>query len=158
MFLNKEIKHRIKGTILVPFCKDCSSQDIRYVCNKCGSHNITTDWTDKRSQRQEVEEYEVSIYKCDLCGKEFDGLKVDNYISYADGGFEPCNYNNFTDAENIHFTNYQLPQDLCSDCKDKLGTYLTLKLIAFTSTENVNKLITEFINAKKGVDTIDRDN
>lgn len=150
MFLRKELKQDIKGTILVPFCKDCDSQDIEIIrtCKQCGSHNITEDWTDKRSQRVEVKEHEVSIYKCDICGKEFDGLNNDCYMSYAEGDFEKSNYSNFYDSENVDYINYQLSKDLCPECKSKSHTRLTLKLVDFLRPENINKIIEEWYKEK----------
>ena len=136
MFLRNEIKQKQVGELLVPFCKDCNSQDIEtiQICKKCGSHNITSDWTDKRSTRPEFKEYELHIYKCDKCGKEFDMLSSDKFIHF-DGEFYPFKGNEEEYPEEVK--NYTLDLDLCINCKEKLVSILNKKLNKFISKENV---------------------
>ena len=161
MYLREEIIKRKNGpAILVHYCRDCESTEVETVqtCKKCGSHNIASPFSHKLDDymngvgmKIEYKEIKTKIYKCDLCGKEFDGLKTDNYLSYADGSFNGCNYKEFSDAEETNYNNYQLPVDLCEDCKKKLKTYLAVKLIDFTRDANIQKLIKEYLDKKKGI-------
>lgn len=132
MFLKKEIKKYSTGIQLVPFCEDCESQDIETIqtCRKCGSHNIKSDWFDERSQKPKYEEKEVYIYKCDRCGKEFDGFETSNVISYCDGEFVPYKVD---DAEQ----EVSLDKDLCRDCMEVVVSELHKELYNLISTEHI---------------------
>ncbi|WP_304393428.1 hypothetical protein [uncultured Clostridium sp.] len=145
MFLRKDIKQIQKGTLLVPFCKSCNSQNIEtiQVCKDCGSHNVTSDWTDKRSQRLEFAELEVSIYKCDKCGKEYESRIDDNTISY-DGEFNPYSCHD-DDYGNYGYTNYNLSVDLCKDCKQKIVDKLNAKISKITSDSYIRELTESFM-------------
>lgn len=155
MFLrNDTVKEPTGSKYIIPYCRDCNSYDVEIIhtCKSCGSNNIATplihnldDYQNNIGTKQEFKDVTRHIYQCDICGNEFDGLKVDGYMSYADGSFESSNYAGFADADTTDYTNYQLNKDLCLDCKKKLQTYLSLKLIGFTSSSNVNKLIDEYI-------------
>ena len=153
MFLRKEINNEPTGVkYVVPYCKDCHSQDIEIIktCKHCGSHNISTGYNIlsddvKYCTKEEYKEVTKYIYKCDNCGKEFDGSNIDNYLSYADGAFEQCNYNRFEDSDYIDYTNYQLNVDLCQECKKQLQTHLQVKLIDFVRPEHINELINEYL-------------
>lgn len=159
MFLRKEIVKVPTGPkTLIHYCRDCECIEIETIqtCKNCGGHNIANpfyhtleDYRNDVGVIQETEEVTRRIYKCDLCGKEFDGFKTDSYFSYADGSFETCNYNNFSDAENVDFINYRLEQDLCSECKSKIRTHLAVKLIDFTREKNINNIINEYIKSHK---------
>ena len=154
MFLKKElVKIPIEPKILVHYCRDCESTEVEtiQICKKCGSHNIASpfshtldDYKNGVGTKQKTKEVTKYFYKCDLCGKEFDGFNIDNYLSYGNGEFEGCNYNNFSDAEDVDFINYQLEKDLCSNCKSKVKAYLKLKLIDFTREENVKEIINQY--------------
>ena len=132
LFLKKEIKKYSTGIQLVPFCEDCESQDIETIqtCRKCGSHNIKSDWFDERSQKPKYEEKEVYIYKCDRCGKEFDGFETSNVISYCDGEFVPYKVD---DAEQ----EVSLDKDLCRDCMEVVVSELHKELYNLISTEHI---------------------
>lgn len=160
MFIRKEeVEIPIGTKILVPYCRECRSVEVETIktCKKCGSHNVATpfvhnyeDYREGIGVQQETKKETRHIYKCDICGKEFDGMKTDNYVSYADGEFERCNYKQFSDWETTEYTNYSLPKDLCEECKKKLATHLRVKLIDFTRERNINEIIKEYIEEKIG--------
>lgn len=152
MFVRKETKQVRNGTLVVPFCKDCNSQEIETIqtCKQCGSHNITSDWTDKRSQKIEYSGYETSIYKCDCCGKEYEGRKDDHIMSYVSGEFDPYKYSPDPDYPCIEdYTNYNLGVDLCKRCKQKFIDTLTAQLSFLTSESHIADLIDIFISKNK---------
>lgn len=132
MFLEKRLEKQKVGVRLVPFCIDCESQDIETIqtCKKCGSHNIKADWLDERSQKTEYEDVEVYIYKCDRCGKEFNGFNTSNIISYCDGEFVPYKVD---DAEQ----EVSLDKDLCRDCMEVVVSELHKELYNLISTEHI---------------------
>ena len=145
MFLRKEIKQIKTGTLLVPFCKDCGSQEIETIqtCKRCGSHNTTADWSDTRSQRPQFDEREYSIYKCDKCGKEYESKIDENIISY-DGEFNPfsCHEDEYGGYD---FTNYNIGYDLCDNCKEKVVNRLNAQLSRLISCSNVREIIEDFV-------------
>ena len=147
MYLRYELIKKQVGTRLVPFCKDCNSQEIETIqtCKKCGSHNITADWCDERSQKHEYKEEIIKLYKCDKCGKEFDGKKIDNFISYSSGEF--CNFHIPQEELDYDIDNkvYCLQKDLCAECKQKICDTLNSKLRQFTHNSTIQKQINNFI-------------
>ena len=159
MFLREDvIKVKDGPAHLVHYCRDCKSTDVETIqtCKKCGSHNIANPYShilDDYSDAGIIQNYKyktVKIYRCDLCGKEFDGLRVDNYLSYGDGEFNPCNSKNYIDAEYVtSFIDYQLQKDLCEDCKQTLKTFLNNRLLQFLSNDNIQDLINGYIEHKK---------
>lgn len=145
MFLRKDKKKIEKGTQLVPFCNSCNSQDIKTIqyCKKCGSHDIKSDWTDDRSSKKVYTEVETYVYKCDCCGKEFDGFKVDNIISYNDyGEFVPYKA---TDDYGDCGTHYDLNKDLCIECKHKITDKLNKEIGNISKREHVLEILEEVI-------------
>lgn len=166
MFLEERtIKEKEGPQILVSYCRNCKSTEVETIqtCKKCGSHNIANpfshtldDYSDGVGIKQNYKEKKVEIYKCDLCGKEFDGLKIDNYVSYIEGCFESSNYKNFQNDEyNQHWDdtddvqNYQLPMDLCKDCKEKVKQYLNRELLNFIHPYNIKETISKYLIGEK---------
>lgn len=144
MFIEKRIK-KIKGNVqVVPFCQDCDSQDIETVrtCKKCGSYNITVDWMDERSAKQLYNEKEVYVYKCDRCGKEFEGQEVLNTISYCDGEFKPYK-SEFN--EGFKCINYHIGRDLCEDCKQIVTDILNTELLHTLQEDHIETIIKAFV-------------
>lgn len=158
MFLRKETVDQPTGVkYCVPYCQDCHSQEIETIqtCKKCGSHHIKSgfDLLDDNEYGIKVETKKVTkhIYKCDVCGKEFDGDKISDYISYFDGEFNNDRYESYYDYESSvdsDAINYQLDKDLCGDCKSRLVTMLSTKLFNFTRNENISNLIDEYYKDK----------
>lgn len=146
MFIERKTKTFETGTRLVPFCKECNSQNIETIqtCKDCGSHQITSDWTDIRSQRVEMEKREVLIYKCDKCGKEFEfcnRYNNSNIISYGDGEFCPFERSNDDDYYvGSDLVNYNLGIDLCNECKEEFVNKLNARLSKLVSESNINNL------------------
>lgn len=162
MFLREDVVKVKDGPAhLVHYCRDCNSTEVETIqtCKKCGSHNIANPYSHTMEDYNEVgiiqnyKDKKVKIYRCDLCGKEFDGLKVDNYLSYGDGEFNPCNSKNYTDSDYFeygdNFIDYQLQKDLCIDCKNKLKLFLDNKLAQFTSNDNIQELVESYIEYNK---------
>ena len=166
MFLEERTVKQPTGVQrLVAYCRDCKGTEVETIqtCTKCGSHNIANpfvhtldDYNDGIGVVRDYEEKKVKIYKCDLCGKEFDGLKVDNYISYIEGSFENSNSNNFMDEEfpdvwdnSDDVQNYQLPMDLCRDCKEKVKQHLNRELLNFIHPNNIKEQINQYLNKEK---------
>ena len=160
MFLRDDIKKVKTDTKLVPYCRDCKSKRIKTIqfCLDCVSYNIANPmdiykyddtYEEEFGKIDNFKEEKAKIYKCDLCGNEFDGLEIDNYISYADGMFSNCNYKNFSDYDSVNYINYKLPIDLCFKCKNKMTTRLMNKFIDFTRENNIQNLIKEFIEKDK---------
>ena len=139
MYLGKSIE-KVAGSVqLVPFCSDCNSQDIETIqtCKCCGSHNITTDWFDDRSQKQTYEDCNVYKYKCDGCGKEFSvKLKSNisrqntNKISFVDGEFIPYS------CEDSSFE-YIVPGDYCNNCLETLVRKLNFEVSRLTTSSHI---------------------
>ena len=150
MYLRDEVVNVKVGTRLVPFCKDCNSQEIETIqtCKKCGSHNITANWNDERSQRIEYKQEVRKIYKCDKCGKEFDGMKIDNFISYDCGEF--CNYHISEDELEYDTDNkvYCLQKDLCAECKQHICDSLNIQLRQLTHSDNILSTLNNFIEGE----------
>lgn len=145
MFLRKDIKKVKTGNQIVPFCNDCNSQDIEtiQVCRKCGSHNTKVDWTDDRSAKSIYEDKEIHVYRCDRCGKEFDGFKTDNFITYTDcGEFVPYKPEYDYGASG---TNYSLDIDLCKECKKLIVDRLNKELDEVAKREHVMEIVEEVI-------------
>lgn len=149
MFIERKIKSFATGTKIVPFCKECNSQNIETIqtCKNCGSHNITADWYDERSQRLEFAEVEVSIYKCDKCGKEYESKIDDNIISY-DGEFNPFGCSQSDEYCINDYMNYNLCVDLCKECKQKIVNMLNAKISRITSDSYVRELTKLFMEGK----------
>lgn len=146
MFLRKDIKKVKVGTVLVPFCKDCDSNEVETIqtCKRCGSHNITADWQDDRSTKIEYAEKETYVYKCDCCGKEFNGFVVDNIISYNDWGeFVPYKSTDDYGDTGIH---YNLDKDLCNECKQVIVDKLNKELDSISKKEHVMEILEEVIS------------
>lgn len=74
---------------------------------------------DERSAKQLYNEKEVYVYKCDCCGKQFDGFKVDNIISLNYGEFVP--YKSLDDYGNDCGIHFELDEDLCEDCQHRFS-------------------------------------
>ena len=145
MFLRKNTKKIKTGTQVVPFCNVCNSQNIEtiQVCKECGSHNIKVDWMDDRSAKSVYAEKETYVYKCDCCGKEFDGFVIDNIISYNNcGEFVP--YKSSDDYGNCG-THYDLNKDLCNDCKQKIVDKLNKELDNVAKREHVLEILEELL-------------
>lgn len=155
MFLRKDIVKVKTGNIVVPFCKDCNSQEIEtiQICKKCGSHNITADWMDDRSIKQEYAEKEVHIYKCDCCGKEFDGFKTDKFISYSEGEFICGKYDYNEDYDYEYPENWNLEDDLCNNCKQKLVDELNYEVSKIINIKHIDETYKRIL---KGDDYIER--
>lgn len=146
MFLRKEVKKVKTGTTqVVPFCKDCDSQNIETIqtCKDCGSHDITSDWMDERSVKHVYEDKTFYVYKCDNCGKEFDGLEIDRFITFLDGVFEPFKYED-EDCENKL---YLLDMDLCLDCKKKIAMKLNKEINNILQTKHVKDTVNKVIKS-----------
>ena len=146
MFLRKEIKEFNTGHIyLVPFCKDCDSQDIETIriCKKCGSHNVETpsiyENDDKRGHKKATEEREVYIYKCDKCGKEFNGKEVQSDITYDCGEFLVGKHEDIYCNSQI----YTFKEDLCYDCLKKITIKLNKELDDINTMEHITKILKE---------------
>lgn len=144
MFLRKEIKTiKTNSYKRVPFCKDCNSNDVEVIqtCKKCGSHNIGYPSfidlcsKDNRGMIPIYEDKELYIYKCDKCGKEFDGLNEPNIISY--GYDEFVLYKMDDDDCKI----YTLSKDLCNDCKKLLVNKLNRQLEEIIDKDNVLNIL-----------------
>lgn len=152
MFLRKETRIRETGSFtMIPYCKDCDSEDIEIIktCRKCGSKNIGHPTfndlisDDKRGMKPNTMEYDVNIYSCDKCGKEFDGLREPNVISYSDyGEFFAGMSGDYGD--NLLF---QLDEDLCKECTNILINDLNKQLEDIATRENIkntmNRLFTK---------------
>lgn len=143
MFLRKEVKRVKTGSYKqVSFCKDCDSDEIETIqtCKKCGSHNIghpsfySMIDNDTRGLKPIYEDKEFYVYKCDNCGKEFDGLQVPNIISFSYDEFVPYKVETEDQYESEIYT---LPKDLCDDCKKLLVSKLNKQLEEITNKDNV---------------------
>jgi hypothetical protein len=144
MFVKKIKKSFETGTTyVVDFCKDCGSQDIKveYSCNKCHSHNIghptypIAQDDDPRMLKKETVEKDVYVYKCDICGKEFEfvGENHPNTIHYDCDGFDIGYYE---DAEK----NYTLPNmDICKDCIQNVVNKLNYQVNKILDKDFVNE-------------------
>lgn len=151
MFLRKDIKKVKTGTVLVPFCKDCDSNEVETIqtCKKCGSHNITVDWQDDRSTKIEYAEKETYVYKCDCCGKEFDGFVIDDIISYNDyGEFVP--YKSSFDDYGGNGIHYNLNKDLCNKCKQIIVDKLNKEIECISKEEHVIETLDNILKTKGG--------
>lgn len=143
MFTGNKIKRFEKGIVqAVPFCKNCNSQNIEIVktCKDCGSHNISMDIFDDRARKVEYIKKEIPVYKCDKCGKEFDGLETGNIITYIDGIFKPFK------CEDESSLMYTLQYDLCEDCKKELVYELNKIISRITFTDNIQKEIEKYLH------------
>lgn len=137
MFLRKENK-KVKMPFVraVPFCENCSSQNIETIqtCKDCGSHNISHDLFDSRSNKQEYETKEINIHICDICGKEFEQKQSNQCISYVYGEFCKGEYD---DPDKV----YHISEDLCDECLDIKIQKLNNEIIKITEDSNVFKII-----------------
>ena len=149
MFLeNRTVKYDTHRIQIVPFCKDCSSQEIETIqtCKKCGSHNIeqgSVYGDDPRGQKKIIEEKEEPFYKCDYCGKVFNGFKTPKTISFVDGSFEIGSYSNETD----HILSVE--KDICMDCLEKVQRKLTLKLLSLLNEYSFKDIVEETLSEKE---------
>lgn len=157
MYLRKETVKEPTGTqILVPYCRECNSIEVKTIqtCTTCGSHNIASPFSHKMGEdynnvgiRQEFREVTKFIYKCDKCGKEFDGRESDKYISYHEGDFETFKLSSdeYDYGDNMI---YHLDEDLCKECKEKIVNKLRLKLADLINQSTVKKQVKQFIEEK----------
>ena len=149
MFLRKDIKKVETGKVLVPFCKNCNSQNIKTIriCKDCGSHNVTSDWMDERSTKTEYAEKEIYVFKCDCCNKEFNGFTIDKFISYNEcGEFVP--FRATDDHGNDVGTSFDLEMDLCEECKLVIVDKLNRELDNISRKEHVSSILEEVITNK----------
>lgn len=148
MFLGKrKVEYDTHRIQLVPFCKDCDSQEIETIqtCKKCGSHNIGHGGIledDPRGEKRIIEEKEEPFYKCDYCGKEFNGFKTPNAISYVEGDFEIGSFPNETEYI------YTFQKDICSDCLKKVKDKMQKDLTSLLNVYNLEKVADELLNNK----------
>lgn len=149
MFLRKECKKvKTHNYNIVPYCEDCSSYNIKVVrtCEDCGSHNIKFPdnmmdmLDDNRGFIPIYENREIYIYKCDICGKEFESKDTTNVISYDDGYF--CKGPTY-DGKQISLLN-----DLCCDCLQKVLESLNTEIDKLTDTKHITKVIKNLKNSK----------
>lgn len=139
MYLRREIK-KFKEPYkkAVSFCKNCDSQNIEIIktCMDCGSHDISSDYLDKRAEKQEYVDKDVFIFSCDCCDKEF--YKLDKskskYISYLYGEFVPF----YSDEAEKY---YELTDDLCEDCLKLVVDKLNKQLDDIALEDNIYNTI-----------------
>lgn len=161
MFVKKIKKSFETGTTyVVDFCKDCGSQDIKveYSCNKCHSHNIghpiypISQEDDPRMLKKETVEKDVYVYKCDICGKEFEfvGENHPNTIHYDCDGFDIGYYE---DAEK----NYTLSDtDICKDCMKNIVNELNFQIDKILSKAFISEQLESYKRElKKDIITLD---
>lgn len=146
MFLRKEKRKYKSGNYrMIPFCRDCDSIEVETVqtCKHCGSHNIGYPSfddmisEDKRGMLEIEKEKDVYIYKCDICGNEFDGIKIPSMVSYEDGEFMVGKFNN----EYGTVTEYGLDKDLCNECLTKLTSKLNSEIDNIVNKEHVIQVL-----------------
>lgn len=162
MYLGKDKKLVETGTTLVvPFCTDCGSQEIKavYTCKNCKSHNIKfpniIDNDDERGLKKETKEIDVYKYKCDICGKEYEWTtknETPNNIY--------CDNNTFGVGEiysdyNDNF-NYKFKEDICPNCLDKITNILNKELDSIFDSKHIEAIKNEFklSDANNDIDTI----
>lgn len=146
MFIGKKKKLiETNNKIIVPFCKDCGSQQIKvtYTCEDCKSHNIKIpsiidDIDDERAYRKETKEIEVYMYKCDMCGKNYEYNKElkPNTISFFDNCFH-LGY--ITSDYNDNFT-YTFKEDICEECLNKIINKLNDDINKIFKDNYINKI------------------
>ena len=149
MYLGKEKMKYQDGIQYVFFCEDCGSQDIEIVktCKQCGSHNvkkpsynILSENNDKRGIKTIYKEKEVPMYQCDSCGAKFSGIEDDNIITFDDGEFCAGSH---CDEYYSYGTEFTLPMDLCSDCRNKLISKLNNDINNITKQEYIENTLKE---------------
>ena len=147
MFLRKEEKKVYdRAYRLVSYCKDCDSKNIEiiHICKDCGSknikipsYNILENDNDEKAKVRDYTIKEFYIYKCDKCGKEFNGLtECNKFISEVYGEFIP-----YKDEEYGGDNIYEVKEDLCNDCLQKICDRLNKELEGICSKEHVNHVI-----------------
>ena len=148
MFLEKRtVKHDTKRIQIVSFCNDCSSQEIETIqtCKKCGSHNIehgSAYGDDPRGYKKIIVERQEPFYKCDYCGKEFNGFDTPKSISFVDGTFE---IGSFPSETNFIFT---VEKDICKDCLEKVRQKLEKDLLGMLNKDSFDDVVEETLVEK----------
>lgn len=151
MYLRDEQIKKQVGSKLVPYCTECEGVEIETIqtCKHCGSHNIKFPNIFKNDKNlgivPEYEIYTAKIYKCDKCGNEFDGKKVDRYLSWCDGEFESYKVSEEQMEYDGDSILYYLDYDLCENCKKKIVNKLRLKLIDFINPGTVNNHVKKYV-------------
>lgn len=147
MFLRKETRVRETGSYtMIPYCKDCSSEDVEIIktCRKCGSQNIGHPTfndlmsDDRRGMKPNTMEYEVSVYKCDNCGNEFDGLRTPNTISFSEYGEFFAGVGEEDVCKIFH-----LEHDYCRDCTNNIIDKLNWQINQLATQENIEETISK---------------
>lgn len=141
----KKVKYK-SGVQIVPFCRDCNSQEIETIqtCKKCGSHNIGTPNlldNDIRGEKQLYKDGEEPFYKCDYCGKEFSGFQTPNKLIISEGLFM-VGYN--YELSNYDYV-YTLDKDLCEGCLNKIKNKLNNKYRQLFNSEYVKNTVNELL-------------
>ena len=147
---DEQIKKQV-GSKLVPYCADCECVEVETIqtCKHCGSHNIKFPNINDDNMNlgivPEYHTYTAKIYKCDKCGDEFDGKKIDKYISWCDGEFESFKVS----EEQMEFDGdsllYYLDYDLCAKCKQEIVNKLRLKLLDFINPGTIKKQVKGYV-------------
>lgn len=143
MFLEKrKVIHNTNKIQLISYCKDCDSQDIETIqtCKKCGSHNIGSGNIlddDPRGYKKITEEREEPFYKCDYCGKEFNGFETPTLILYESGEF----YLGYEQGDADYI--YRPKGDMCNDCLTKIKNKLNKDILEVTNTYRIEKVIND---------------
>lgn len=161
MYLGKDKKLVETGTTLVvPFCTDCGSQEIKavYTCKNCKSHNIKfpniIDNDDERALKKETREIDVYKYKCDICGKEYEWTtknETPNNIY--------CDNNTFGVGEiysdyNDNF-NYKFKEDICPNCLNKITNILNKELDNIFDSRHIESIKNQFKVSDKNTVELD---
>ena len=134
MFLrNGEKEICTNSYTIVPYCKDCGSQNIKitYECQDCKGNNVGNpsyfDILEEKGIKKNYKKEIVHIYSCDKCKKEFETLsQPTKVISYVYGEFN-------------------LDEDLCDDCLKEIIDKLNQKVEEICKKEYVNQVIEESI-------------
>ena len=150
MYLGKDKKIVETGTtIVVPFCDDCGSQEVKavYTCKNCKSHNIKfpniLDDDDERALKKETSEIDVYKYKCDICGKEYEWTTKNDTpstIYCANNTFSVGQYYSDYDED----FNYKFKQDVCPDCLNKIVEVLNSELENIFDSQHIENIKNEF--------------
>lgn len=150
MFLRKEeIEEKSNSYEIVPFCKDCNSQNIevQYTCKDCNSHNIQPVQynifsIDERAHKIKTLLKTIYIYKCDKCNKEFNNVaSPDNCITYDCGEFLPYKYDSEYDSDSELIKRFSTKLDLCPECKQKIVDKLNKEINKIVTEEHIEKII-----------------
>ena len=150
MFLRNEEKEICTNSYtIVPYCKDCGSQNIKitYECQDCKSNNVGNpsyfDILEEKGIKKDYKKEIVHIYNCDKCKKEFETLsQPTRIISYVYGEFVPYEDNEYAEGS----YKYNLDEDLCDDCLKEIIDKLNQKVEEICKKDYVNKVIEESIS------------